>query len=159
MSHIHIATIKSSGDVEDEASRIKAEHLTRMINEEAKEKINSILKKVEAGEDFAQLAKRFSEDEASREEGGSLGDLHPDSTLPEIAKQMVKLNEEETSGIIQSQFGYHILKLDEIIPSQLIPFAETKTDIMNLLLKMKTRNLFKAYLADLERKAKIQIFF
>ena len=158
VSHIHIATIKSSGDVEDEASRIKAERLTRMINEEAKEKINSILKKVEAGDEFAQLAKHFSEDEASREEGGLLGDLHPDSTLPEIAEEMVKLNEEETSGIIQSQYGYHILKLDEIIPSQLIPFAETKADIMNLLLKMKTRNLFKAYLADLEKKAKIHIF-
>ena len=149
---------KSSGDVEDEASRIKAERLTRMINEEAKEKINSILKKVEAGEEFAQLAKRFSEDEVSREEGGFLGDLHPDSTLPEIAEEMVKLNEEETSGIIQSQYGYHILKLDEIIPSQLIPFAETKTDIMNLLLKMKTRELFETYVEDLGKKANIQIF-
>ena len=156
--HIHIATIKPSGDAEDEASREKAERLTKMINEEAKEKINSILKKVEAGEDFAQLAKRFSEDDASREEGGFLGDLHPDSTIPEIAKEMVKLNEEETSGIIQSQFGYHILKLDEIIPSQLIPFSETKTDIMNLLLKMKTRELFETYVEDLGKKANIQIF-
>ena len=158
VSHIHIATIKPSGDAEDEASREKAERLTKMINEEAKEKINSILKKVEAGEDFAQLAKRFSEDDASREEGGFLGDLHPDSTIPEIAKEMVKLNEEETSGIIQSQFGYHILKLDEIIPSQLIPFAETKTDIMNLLLKMKTRELFETYVEDLGKKAEIQVF-
>ena len=156
--HIHIATIKPSGDAEDEASREKAERLTKMINEEAKEKINSILKKVEAGEDFAQLAKRFSEDDASREEGGFLGDLHPDSTIPEIAKEMVKLNEEETSGIIQSQFGYHILKLDEIIPSQLIPFSETKTDIMNLLLKMKTRELFETYVEDLGVKAEIQVF-
>jgi len=159
VSHIHIATIKPSGDAEDEASREKAERLTRMINEEAKEKINSILKKVEAGEDFAQLAKRFSEDDASREEGGFLGDLHPDSTIPEIAKEMVKLNEEETSGIIQSQFGYHILKLDEIIPSQLIPFSETKTDIMNLLLKMKTRELFETYVEDLGKKANIQVLF
>ncbi|MCS5621359.1 MAG: peptidylprolyl isomerase, partial [Nitrospinaceae bacterium] len=158
VSHIHIATIKSSGDVEDEASRIKAERLTRMINEEAKEKINSILKKVEAGDEFAQLAKHFSEDESSREEGGLLGDLHPDSTLPEIAEEMVKLNEEETSGIIQSQYGYHILKLDEIIPSQLIPFAETKTDITNLLLKMKTRKLFETYVEDLGKKAEIQVF-
>jgi len=158
VSHIYIATIKPSGDAEDEASREKAERLTRMINEEAKGEINSILKKVEAGEDFAQLAKRFSEDDASREEGGFLGDLHPDSTIPEIAKEMVKLNEEETSGIIQSQFGYHILKLDEIIPSQLIPFSETKTDIMNLLLKMKTRELFETYVEDLGKKAEIQVF-
>ena len=159
VSHIHIATIKPSGDAEDEASREKAERLTRMINEEAKGEINSILKKVEAGEDFAQLAKRFSEDDASREEGGFLGDLHPDSTIPEIAKEMVKLNEEETSGIIQSQFGYHILKLDEIIPSQLIPFSETKTDIMNFLLKMKTRELFETYVEDLGKKAEIQVLF
>jgi len=158
VSHIHIATVKASGDAEDEASRKKAERLTKMIDEEAKEKINSILKKVEAGEDFAQLAKRFSEDEASREEGGRLGDLHADSTIPEIGKEMVKLKEEGTSGVIQSQFGYHILKLDEIIPSQLIPFSETKTDIMNLLLKMKTRDLFEAYVEGLGKKANIQVF-
>ena len=158
VSHIHITTIKSSGDAEDEASRIKAERLTMMVNEEAKEKINSILKKVEAGEDFSQLAKRFSEDDASREEGGFLGDLHPDSTIPEIGEEMVRLHEGETSGIIQSQFGYHILKLDEIIPSTLMPFADTKTDIMNLLLKMKTRTLFETYVEGLGEKAEIQIF-
>ncbi len=158
-SHIHIATIKSTGNAKDEASRKKAARLTTMINEEAEEKINSILKRVKAGEDFADLAKRFSEDDASKEKGGQLGGLHPDSMLPEIAEELVKLKEGGTSGIIKSQFGFHILKLDEIIPSQLIPLPETKTDIMNLLLKMKTRHLFKAYLADLEKKAEIQILF
>ena len=158
VSHIHIATIKPSGDAEDEASRMKAKRLTRMINEEAKENISSILKKIKAGEDFAQLAKRFSEDEASKNKGGQLGDLHPDSTIPEISKEMVKLHEGETSGIIQSQFGFHILKLDEIIPSTLMPFADTKTDIMNLLLKMKTRTLFETYVEGLGEKAEIQIF-
>ena len=158
VSHIHITTIKPSGDAEDEASRMNAKRLTRMINEEAKEKISSILKKIKASEDFAQLAKRFSEDEASKNKGGQLGDLHPDSTIPEISKEMVKLHEGETSGIIQSQFGYHILKLDEIIPSTLMPFADTKTDIMNLLLKMKTRTLFETYVEGLGEKAEIQIF-
>jgi len=158
VSHIHIATIKPSGDAEDEASRMKAKRLTRMINEEAKEKISSILKKIKAGENFAQLAKRFSEDEASRNEGGQLGDLHPDSTLPEIGEEMVKLHEGEISGIIKSQFGFHILKLDEIIPSTLMPFADTKTDIMNLLLKIKTRTLFETYIEGLGEKAEIQIF-
>ncbi len=157
--HIHIATIKSAGNAEDEASRKKAERLTKMINEEAEEKINSLLKKVKAGEDFAGLAKHFSEDDASKEKGGQLGDIHPENTLPEIGEAIIKLKEGGTSGIIKSQFGFHILKLDEIIPSQLIPLSEAKTDIMNLLLKMKTRHLFKTYLADLEKKAEIQILF
>ena len=71
---------------------------------------------------------------------------------------MVKLKEGETSGIIQSKFGYHILRLDEIIPSKLIPFAETKTDIMNLLLKKETQKLFTSYVEDLGNNAKIEVF-
>ena len=158
VNHIHLATVKPSGEAEDEASKKKAARLTKMINEEAKEKINSLLRKVKAGGNFAELAKEFSEDEASREQGGYLGDLHPDSTIPEIGKEMLKLKEGETSGVIQSQFGYHILKLDEIIPSKLIPFEETKTDIMNLLLKKKTRELFTKYVEDLGNKADIRVF-
>lgn len=156
-SHIHVATLKPSEGADDEASRMKAEHLTAMINEEAEKKINSILERVKEGEDFSDMAKLFSEDDDSKEKGGQLGDIHPDNTLPEIGEAIVKLNEGGTSGIIKSQFGFHILKLDEIIPSQLIPLSETKTDIMNLLLKMKTLELFKTYLADLEKKAEIQI--
>jgi peptidyl-prolyl cis-trans isomerase C len=157
VSHIHTTILSPAGKPEDKASQKKAERLTKMINSEAKEKISSLLKKVQAGEDFADLAKRFSEDEASRESGGSLGDLHPGSTLPEISEQMTKLKEGETSGIIESKFGYHILKLDEIIPSKLIPFAETKADIMNLLLKMETQKLFTIYVEDLGNQAKIEV--
>ncbi len=158
LSHIHIATLSPSGKFDDEASKNKAERLIKKVNEEAKEKINSILEKVKAGEDFSTLAKHFSEDEATKDKGGLLGDLHPDNTLPEISKEMQTLHEGQTSGVIKTQFGYHILKLDEIIPSQLIPFSATKTDIMNLLLKMKTQKLFTTYVEGLGNKANIQIF-
>lgn len=158
VSHIHVATIKSVAKAQDKASQEKADRLTKMINKEAKEKIDSLLKKVQAGEGFADLAKRFSEDDATRDKGGLLGELHPGSTLPEISDVMVDLKEEETSGVIKSSFGYHIIKLDEIIPSTLIPFAETKTDIMNLLLKRETRKLFTSYVEDLGNTAKIKVF-
>ena len=157
VSHIHTTTLNPKGKPEDTASQKKAERLTKMINEEAKEKIISLLKKVQAGEDFASIAKQFSEDETSKEAGGLLGNLHPDSTLPEISEEMEKLNEGETSGIIKSEFGYHILKLDEIIPSKLIPFAKTKTDIMNLLLKLETQKLFTNYVEGLGNQAKIEV--
>ncbi len=157
LSHIHTTTLSPADKPEDKASQIKSERITKMINSEAKEKIEALLKKVEAGEDFSDLAKRFSEDEASRESGGRLGDLHPGSTLPEISATMEKLKEGETSGIIQSDFGYHILKLDEIIPSKLIPFSDTKTDIMNLLLKKETQKLFTTYVEDLGNQAKIEV--
>jgi peptidyl-prolyl cis-trans isomerase C len=155
--HIHITTLSPSVKAEDIASQNKAERLTKMINADAKDKINLILKKLQAGEDFSDLAKRFSEDEASKESGGVLGELHPGSTISEISDEMTKLKEGETSGVIQSKFGYHILKLDEIIPSKLIPFSETKTDIMNLLLKLATHKLFTTYIEGLGNQAKIEV--
>jgi parvulin-like peptidyl-prolyl isomerase len=159
VSHIHTTTLQPPVKPENKANKNKADILTKIINVEAKEKINSLLKKVQAGEDFVDLAKHFSEDEASKIQGGSLGELHPESTLPEISKEIVKLKEGETSGVIKSNFGYHILKLDEIIPSKLIPFSETKTDIMNLLLKRQTQKLFTTYVEDLGNKAKIEVLF
>ncbi len=156
--HILISTIPTPKNLEDEASQKKAMRMAQIINEEAKSKAEEVLQKIKAGGDFIQLAKEFSEDEASKQNGGLLGDLHPDSTIPEIAAEMVKLNEGETSSIIKSAFGFHILKLDEIIPSTLIPFEEAETDILNILMKRETQNLFKKYLIDLEKNAKIEIF-
>jgi parvulin-like peptidyl-prolyl isomerase len=157
VSHILTTTLRPAGKAEDKANQNKAARLIKMINTEAKEKINLIIKKIHAGEKFSDLAKQYSEDKVSKESGGSLGELHPDSTIPEISNEMIKLNEGETSGIIKSEFGYHILKLEEIIPSKLIPFPETKTDIMNLLLKLETHKLFTTYVEDLGNHAKIEV--
>ena len=156
--HILIATISAPKNLEDDLNRKKGLRMAQMINNEAKLKAEEVFRKIKSGGDFIQLAKEFSEDEASKEDGGTLGDLHPDSTLPEIAAVMVKLNEEEISNIFQSPFGYHIVKLDEIIPSTLMPFEEAQSDILNILMKRKTQSLFKQYLIDLEHNAKIEIF-
>jgi len=156
--HILITTISAPKNLEDDSNRKKGLRMSQMINNEARLKAEEVYRKIKSGGDFIKLAKEFSEDEASKQDGGMLGDLHPDSTLPEIAAEIVKLNEEETSNIFQSPFGYHILKLDEIIPSTLIPFEEAQSDILNILMKRETQSLFKKYLIDLENNAKIEIF-
>ncbi len=156
--HILITTISAPKNLEDDLNRKKGLRMAQMINNEAKLKAEEVFRKIKSGGDFIELAKEFSEDEASKQDGGMLGDLHPDSTLPEIAAVMVKLNEGEISNIFQSPFGYHILKLDEIIPSTLVPFEEAQSDILNMLMKRKTQSLFKKYLIDLENNAKIEIF-
>jgi foldase protein PrsA len=157
--HILITTIPTPQKSADESSYNKALRMSRMINEDAKNKAEEVLKKVKAGGNFKQLAKEYSEDEASKLKGGLLGDFHPGSTIPEIAESMVKLNEGETSNIISSSFGHHILKLDEIIPSVLIPFKDAQIDILNILMKRETKKLFKDYVIALEKTAKIEIFF
>ena len=141
--HILIATIAAPKNLEDDLNRKKGLRIAQIINNEAKLKAEEVFRKIKSGADFIQLAKEFSEDEASKKDGGMLGDLHPNSTLPEIAAEMVKLNEEGISNIFQSPFGYHVLKLDEIIPSTLIPFEEAQSDILNILMKRKKQNIFQ----------------
>ena len=156
--HILIGTIQPSEKLENEADQKRASRMAKMINDEAKLEAEEVLLKIKAGKDFIELAKEYSEDKASYKNGGMLGHLHSDSTIPEIAAEMVKLNEGETSDIFQSSFGYHILRLDEIIPSSLIPFEQAETDILNILMKKETQKMFKEYLIDLEKNAKIEIF-
>jgi parvulin-like peptidyl-prolyl isomerase len=156
--HILISIIPPPQKTADEVSHKKALRMTRIINEEAKAKAEEVLQKVKAGGNFEQLAKEFSEDEVSKLKGGMLGDLHPGSTIPKIAESMVKLIEGETSNIISSSFGHHILKLDEIIPSVLITFKDAQSDILNILMKRETKQMFKEYVIDLEKTAKIEIF-
>jgi len=156
--HILIGTIQPPKNLENEADQNKALRMAKMINEEAKSNAEEILLKIKAGEDFIKLAKEYSEDKTTYNEGGLLGDLHPDSTIPEIAAEMVKLKEGDTSDIFQSSYGYHILKLDEIIPSTLIPFEKAESDILNILMKRETQRMFKKYIITLEKNAKIEIF-
>jgi parvulin-like peptidyl-prolyl isomerase len=156
--HILFSTIKVPENIKDETNQKKALRIAQMINNEAKLNAEEVLQKINQGGNFDKLAKELSEDEVSKKKGGLLGDLHPDSTIPEIAAEMVKLKEGDTSSIIQSAFGYHIIKLDEIIPSTLIPFEKAESDILNILMKRETQKLFKEYLIDLEKTAKIEIF-
>jgi len=156
--HILISTIQAPENIENKVDQKKALRMAKMINEEAKLKAEDILLKVKSGKSFTKLAKDYSEDKASYKEGGMLGHLHPDSTIPEIAAEMVKLDEGATSNIITSSFGYHILKLDEIIPSTLIPFEKAESDILNILMKEEAQKLFHKYLLELEKNAKIDIF-
>ena len=109
------------------------------------------------GADFAAEAKSLSKCPSGRN-GGDLGKFSRGKMVKEFDAVAFDLDVGQLSEIVKTQFGYHILKLDEIIPSQLIPFSETKTDIMNLLLKMKTRELFETYVEDLGEKAEIQVF-
>ena len=71
---------------------------------------------------------------------------------------MTKLAFGESSGIIQSSFGYHIVKLNKIIASRMAPFEEVKVDILNLLMVRETQKLKEELLVRLKNNADIKIF-
>jgi peptidyl-prolyl cis-trans isomerase SurA len=80
-----------------------------MPEAEAKKRIMEIKQRIEAGADFAEQAKRYSQD-GSAQQGGDLGWLSPGETVPEFEEEMNKLKPGQM-GVVQSQFGWHLIEV------------------------------------------------
>jgi peptidyl-prolyl cis-trans isomerase C len=117
----------------------------------------AILQELQAGKDFAELAKAKSQDTGSAEKGGNLGPLRRGQTVPEFEEQAFRLKEGELSPVIKTEYGYHILKGG---PRATVvqPFDEVKDRIRQMVLQEKQRETFMALLAVLEKRAAPEIF-
>ena len=80
---------------------------------EAYQKAESILQQINAGADFAELAMKYSDDPASAKRGGDLGLMNRGDFVPEFESAAFQLEDGQISGIVQTQFGYHIIKMIE----------------------------------------------
>lgn len=99
------------------------------VKKKAREKAESILKKASAGEDFAKLASESSDDSKSRAKGGDLGFFSKGRMVPEFEKAAFALKPGEVSGIVETQFGFHIIKVEEKKESVLEPYDKIKDKV------------------------------
>ena len=94
-----------------------------------KTKAEEILKRAQNGEDFAKLAKEFSQDSGSAQKGGDLGWADRKAYVAPFADAAFGMKEGEIKGPVKTQFGYHILKLDGIQPTAVKTFEQAKDDL------------------------------
>jgi peptidyl-prolyl cis-trans isomerase D len=92
----------------------------------AKAKAENILKQIQAGGDFAKLAKDNSEDPGSAAMGGELGFIVKGQTVPEFEKSAFSLQPGQTSGLVKTTYGYHIIQVEKHEQAHLQPFEEAK---------------------------------
>ncbi len=124
---------------------------------ERKKRADDIRGKAVAGEDFAKLAKEFSEDDY-KEKGGDTGYLHLNMLDEEVAKEIVKLRTNEISGIIEHLYGFYIFKMEDKQPERLLKFEEVKDRLMIELPLRKVKEMREALINSLKAKAIIKIF-
>jgi len=107
--------------------------------EEARKKAQDILNQLKAGAKFEDLAKKYSEDPGSGKQGGSLGWMGRGRTVPEFEKTAFSLPKGQLSGLVQSSYGYHIIRIDDKQQAHVKPLAEVKDQIEPVLKQQKAQ--------------------
>ena len=132
------------------------EYRARHILVEKEDEAKSLLKQLIAGAKFDDLAKKHSTDKGSGANGGDLDFAKPDSYVPEFGTALVALKKGETTQTpVKSQFGFHIIKLEDTREAQFPPFEEVKPQVIQRLSQQKLQQ----YQEDLRKRAKTDYKF
>ncbi|MCK4259362.1 MAG: peptidylprolyl isomerase [Halanaerobiales bacterium] len=136
-----------------EPEQFRTSHILVDTEEKAKE----MLAKINNGEDFAQLAKDNSTC-PSAENGGDLGFFDLGSVVAEFGQATVALEIGQISDLVQSQFGWHIIKLEDKKEAVVHPYEEVKDMIYDALFAKKKDNIATSYLDTKRSEADIEYF-
>jgi len=107
----------------------------------ARKKAESIREEAMKGKDFAQLARQYSEDPGTKAQGGDLGYISRGQVVPEFEEAAFSLKVGGISNLVQTPYGFHILKVDEIQEAKIEPLEKVKNQIQSLLQTRKGREL------------------
>jgi peptidyl-prolyl cis-trans isomerase SurA len=118
--------------------------------------VKSILREVKDGRDFAAAAKEYSED-ISASEGGDVGFVEKDKMLPEFENAVYRMKEGEISDIVETDYGYHIIKVDKVLAGRTLPLKDVKDKIQFILSSKKQKSAYEEWMNELRQTAFIEI--
>ena len=119
----------------------------------------SIMRLAQRGDDFAQLAQKYSEDRTTGVRGGDLGWFDKGATPKEFDAVVFSLKPGEVGGLATTSDGHHIVKVFERRASRIRPFEEIQTDLAQFLLRELQDRLTMRLITQLREKSKIEILF
>lgn len=124
---------------------------------EARKKIEDVQKKLKEGGDFAELAKEYSEG-PSGPKGGDLGLFGRGQMVKPFEDVAFAAKPGEVSDLVETRFGYHLIKVDEKKPESVVPYEEAKERIEQVLKRQKISEAVNEYIAKLKSEAKIEVY-
>jgi peptidyl-prolyl cis-trans isomerase SurA len=117
----------------------------------------NVINEARSGMDFAELARKYSDEATAAKDGGDLGVFKKGDMLPEIEGAVLGMKAGEISELVSTPAGFHIIKLEERIVAKAKPCEEVKAGIEDLLYKKKSEERFSQWAADLRKGAAIEI--
>jgi peptidyl-prolyl cis-trans isomerase C len=124
----------------------------------AKTKAEAVLKDVKAGKDFAALAKENSQDPGSAPNGGDLGFFQQGQMVPAFDQVAFKLAPGEVSELVETNFGYHIIKVAEKKAGGIIPLDDVRPQVQQFLEGQNRQVQTQAFVESLKARGKVEIF-
>ena len=121
----------------------------------AEEQIGMIGEKLKEGEKFEELAKLYSEG-PSGPGGGDLGYFPRGTMVKEFDEAAFSLKPGEVSDAVRTEFGLHLIKVDDVREAGTVEFGEIKAQIIDRLKSMERRKIVEKYITDLREKAEIK---
>jgi parvulin-like peptidyl-prolyl isomerase len=124
----------------------------------AKTQADDLLAQIKKGADFAGLAKKFSQDPGSAQTGGDLGCFRKGQMVPAFEQAAFALKPGQMSGVVETPFGYHIIRVSEFKAGRDPGYDEVKPQIEEYLKQQLRDRKSQEFVDQLKAKGKIQIF-
>ena len=133
------------------------ENADEAAKKKARAEAQTVLAQLKKGGDFAALAKQHSQDSGSAVNGGDLGFVPRGQTVPVFEQAAFALKAGQLSGVVESPFGFHIIKMIAHRDARTVPLQEVKPQIEQFIKQQKTQEKTAAYVETLKAKAKVEI--
>jgi peptidyl-prolyl cis-trans isomerase C len=125
--------------------------------ESARQKAEEVRKEILAGKDFAEMAKEHSACGKSASRGGDLGHVKKGFMPAEFDAVAFALEPGVVSELVESKFGYHIIKVSEKSPAGIVPYEQVRDFLLKYLQDEEAKKLLESHVQDLWKKAQIEI--
>jgi len=154
---------ENAGQFERE-EQVEASHILIQVDpgesEEAKaeklEEIQALRVRIEGGEDFAEVAREGSQDQGTKDRGGSLGFFGRGQMIPAFEEVAFSLEEGDLSDVVETQFGYHLILVTGKREAGTVPLEEVSDQIGMFLTNQKQQTIVGEYLRQLREGADIE---
>ena len=155
MHKVYDEAVKQMGEVQEVHARhilIRAAPGDEKASKAAEDKIKAVIARLKKGEDFEKVAKEVTEDPSGKANGGDLGYFTKEQMVPEFSEVAFKLEKGQISDPVKTQFGWHVIKVDDKRIKPLPTFEEVKPQIEQFV----TRKAQAELVTSLRASAKIE---